>query len=80
MPAEGFRNKEHLSLEVSCVECWEPKWSPEGLQEVETEVLEPPRVLLGAMWAQGERQERSRSVWGAAWAPQKTIVVVNALH
>ena len=42
------------------------KWSPGRPRRVENEGLEPSRALLGAMWAQSGRQERSKWLLGAA--------------
>ena len=42
---------------------------PEGPRRVENEGLEPSRALLGAMWAQGGRQERSGAKKNIGWAP-----------
>ena len=40
--------------------------SPRGPRRVHNEGLEASRALLGAMWAQGGRQERSKWLLGAA--------------
>ena len=46
------------------------KCSPEGPRRVQNERLEPSGALLGAMWAQGGRQERSKSPKKIiGWAP-----------
>ena len=49
----------------------EEKWSPGSPRRVENEGLEPSRALLGAMWAQSGRQERSKWLLGAARAAKK---------